>query len=300
MKQGANTLGWQMRKFVTQIRKEGPKLAFTNARRYISQFWTHVPHDLRHYYTKSTHRVLNEEWDNLIILDSARFDIFREINFIDGKLSKKISAGTWSRPFLRRNFGGQNLQDTVYIGANPYMKQIDYSGFHAVHLIFGNEGFDSHAVHPEVVFTEVENLINNYQDKRIIVHFMQPHTPHFTQVARSLDIGVFEAFKQGLISKAELQKSYKQNLMLGLYYAAQLIQLMRGSVVITGDHGENLGELVDGQVKLGHANYNELCWSVPWLHVNYNTQSKQVADSLNKIRTQEGNVESQLKMLGYK
>jgi hypothetical protein len=300
MRQGANKPGWQLRKFFRQIKSDGWQLAVNNAVRYIGQFKTHVPHDVWHYYTKDVHSVLEEEWDNLIILDSARFDIFEECNFIQGNLEKKQSAGTWSRPFLRRNFGGQNLQETVYIGANPYMKQVDFSGFHGVHLIYGDEGFDSHAVHPKKLFTEVIDLLPHYSDKRIIIHFMQPHTPHFSQIAESLEVGVFEAFTKGLVSKEELKISYKQNLNLVMYYAASLLLYLDGTTVITADHGENLGEKFGGTAKLGHANYNEFCWSVPWLRVQNKTRLKKIRKSNEKIREQSGDLDSQLKMLGYK
>jgi hypothetical protein len=271
-----------------------------NAVTYVNKTWTRLPYDTLHYHTKNPHNVLSESWDNLLILDSARYDVFKSCNFISGNLDKKVSAGTWSRPFLRRNFGGENLSDTVYIGANPYMKQVDFSGFHAVHLIFAEEGFDSLAVHPEKLFFEVVNRLDRYRDKKIIVHFMQPHAPHFSQIAENLDMGVFNAFRQGIISKDDLVKSYTQNLSKALYYAGELVLLLDGKTVITADHGENLGEVIGGEQYTGHGNYNSYCWNVPWLQVNKEREAKKIKESSEKIRDQSGNIETQLELLGYK
>ena len=42
-------------------------------------------------------KVVNEDWDYLIVLDAARYDIFKKINWIKGNLEYKISLGSCTR-----------------------------------------------------------------------------------------------------------------------------------------------------------------------------------------------------------
>ena len=36
---------------------------------------------------------MKEDWDNLVILDACRYDMFKKLNTINGKLEYKISIG---------------------------------------------------------------------------------------------------------------------------------------------------------------------------------------------------------------
>ena len=52
---------------------------------------------LSFYYKRNdgTH-IMDEDWDNLIILDACRYDLFEEVNTIDGTLESRISLGSAS------------------------------------------------------------------------------------------------------------------------------------------------------------------------------------------------------------
>src|SRR6056297_529711 len=50
-------------------------------------------------------RVMDEDWDNLIILDACRYDMFAEQVDLDGELESRISLGSTSEEFLEQNFG---------------------------------------------------------------------------------------------------------------------------------------------------------------------------------------------------
>jgi hypothetical protein len=55
-------------------------------------------------YTHKGSSVTEEEWDNLIILDGCRYDLFESVNSISGDLESRTSAGTESAQFLRKNY----------------------------------------------------------------------------------------------------------------------------------------------------------------------------------------------------
>ena len=78
-------------------------------------------------------------FDNLIILDACRYDLFEaEIkNFnIKGKLEYRISRGSNTGYFLRENFEHKDLQpilkEIIYITANPlvnvYLSHVTIAG----------------------------------------------------------------------------------------------------------------------------------------------------------------------------
>ncbi len=54
--------------------------------------------------------IFSEPWDNLIILDACRYDVFEEVfkkRNMKGKLEYRISRGSWTVEFLLENFGDE-------------------------------------------------------------------------------------------------------------------------------------------------------------------------------------------------
>ncbi|MDL0143566.1 hypothetical protein PNP83_00890, partial [Halobacterium salinarum] len=51
-------------------------------------------------------KVVEKDWDNLIILDACRYDYFKNANstnIIEGELGKSVSRGSHSREFMEKN-----------------------------------------------------------------------------------------------------------------------------------------------------------------------------------------------------
>lgn len=98
-------------------------------------------------------RVMNEDWDNLILLDACRYDMFADRINLDGELQSRISLGSTSEEFLERNFGDGTFHDTVYINTNPYLPRLglDDGTFHAVIDLLEEWDPESQTVHPETV-----------------------------------------------------------------------------------------------------------------------------------------------------
>jgi len=127
--------------------------------------------------------VMNEDWDNLILLDACRYDKFSNMNHLSGKLESRISKGSTSREFIEKNFCGRKLHDTVYITANPYIGYIEPDVFHATISLLDEWDSNAKTVKPESVRKRTIDSYNNYGDKRLIIHFMQPHQPYIGKKA---------------------------------------------------------------------------------------------------------------------
>lgn len=137
--------------------------------------------------------ILSEDWDNLLILDACRYDYFRALNFIDGRLEKRISRASETVEWIKKNFS-RECSDIVYVTANPRSQETDecLDNFHAVMDLSEkrwNEEFRT--VLPQAVVDGVKIAKIKYPDKRIIAHFIQPHHPFITNPELyELDLGI--------------------------------------------------------------------------------------------------------------
>ena len=51
--------------------------------------------------------VMDQDWDNLIILDACRYDYFKKQIEIEGELEPVTSKGAHSSEFIQKNFFGE-------------------------------------------------------------------------------------------------------------------------------------------------------------------------------------------------
>jgi hypothetical protein len=279
--------------------------------------------------------VMAQDWDYLLILDACRYDVFKEINWINGKLDAVISAGSHSEEFFEVNFAGRSFYDTVYVTANAFGARIGDGVFHDLIYTGGEIDEDfvgwhsvSERMEAETIYNKTLDAIEQYPNKRIISHFMQPHTPYFGDKAEkirervekdglivrsrqsekvekySLDdenvvVSLKEAAEKGYITHSEIKELYIKNLRIVLEYIESLVEKLDGKIVITADHGEFLGE----NGKLGHPKYtySEVVRKVPWLVIESDNRPEITdAGSSKRADVSEKNIESHLRDLGYK
>jgi hypothetical protein len=203
--------------------------------------------------------VMAADWDNLILLDAARFDYFRELNAIDGTLRKEVSRGKKSWEFIERNFLDRELHDTVYVTANPFSTDIPEGTFFSVDHLHARAWDDRiGTVQPDAVVEAAIDAHEAYPDKRLVVHFMQPHRPYLGETAEMLrerldlqgygkhdeGIQIWGAVKQRDVSIREIRQAYTESLEIVLESTEELINQLSGRSVVTSDHGEMLGERV--------------------------------------------------------
>lgn len=201
------------------------------------------------------------EWDNLLILDACRHDIYEEVF---GDCDYRISVGGASKEFIRKTFSDQEeFQDTVYITANPHFypsKFRELTGsepkeiFHAVYNVYDTDWDDeTGTVLPEPVVRDAISASNLFEEKRLIVHFMQPHTPFLDSDidGSALDWNddleksgeeIYSLARMNKIDDRKVKKDFRRNLEILEEHIEELRDNLDGKTVVTADHGELLGE----------------------------------------------------------
>ncbi|MFC6733703.1 hypothetical protein [Haladaptatus sp. GCM10025893] len=122
-----------------------------------------------------------EDWDNCIILDACRYDMLAAATHSLGPVDSRRSRGSGTKQFLRANLHGKQLLDTVYVTANPQLckhrEEISVA-FYAEDDVW-RDGWDtSHkTVTPEILTERALAAADRYPEKRLLVHYMQPHYP---------------------------------------------------------------------------------------------------------------------------
>jgi hypothetical protein len=214
--------------------------------------------------------VYDETWDNLIILDACRYDSFKEMNVIDGRLESRISRGSSSVEFLLENFTRHpkysSFRDVVYVAANPFVSSLVPDRFYKIYPVWDYGWNDNlNTVTPSTVATEANTARERYPDKRLIIHFMQPHFPALIsklkgdtglrglREAVQTNVNLLKPWKHldwtpelllemGKLDKKDVWAAYKENLKMVLACVASLIKELPGRTVVTSDHGDLFGE----------------------------------------------------------
>jgi len=218
----------------------------------------------RRFYDKTGVQVMDEDWDVLLLLDGCRYDMFAERVDLPGRLERRTSAASQSWEFMTEHFVGRTLHDTVYVSANPYTSRLDDDVFHAVVELF-DEGWDEthETVMPETVVEATLAADERFPDKRLLVHFMQPHIPFIGERGRALqhtglahqDLDVTDGdgetrypvwgnLRYGFtdLGRAAVWDAYCENLDVVVPYVRDLLARVPGKTVVTSDHGNLVGE----------------------------------------------------------
>lgn len=266
--------------------------------------------------------VMEKDWDNLILLDACRYDVFKHNSTLEGELTRVVSRGNASWQFIEENFAGKQYHDTIYVTANPFVHtKLSEDTFYAVKTVVDDWDEDTGTVLPEDVTRTAIETANEYPTKRLIVHYMQPHAPHLGEIAQNIDIQIagwdkymgqeqkakinegitiWRLFKRGVLTRDQLRKSYIQNLHTVEDKLADLLKQLSGKTVITSDHGENLGESYAGFTQLGHRKDTKECRFVPWLELEYDRRKEIVEEEPVGNQSPEGEyVNEKLRELGY-
>jgi hypothetical protein len=258
---------------------------------------------------------MEHDWDNLLILDACRYDLFEEVFPHEGELDSVISRGSDTPEFLESNFVGRSFHDTVYVSANPQTERIGIGEcFHAyVRLWESDWDEDSHTVLPEVVADRALEAAEQYPDKRLIVHFVQPHYPFLGETGQNIahrtisgggiiedDRGhesVWRRLEAGEIEEDTVRNAYRENLEIAIPAVQRLAESLAGKTVITSDHGNAFGRFGI----YGHPGrcYLECLTRVPWLELDAETR-KEVTSEPPQDRVEPGSdVTERLEDLGY-
>lgn len=271
-------------------------------------------------YNKNGINVLERDWDNLVLLDSCRTDLFCHKNpFAGGSYSTVLSRGSDTVEFLRGNLDGNHYLDTVYVTASPQLYRlsggqhglnIDTEFHDRIEVWKDNWAEDVKTVKPGPLTDAALEAAAEYPDKRLLVHYMQPHAPFLGPTAQEhfdRDSLSFDWRKYRDVADELLWKAYEETLETALPHAERLVGGLRGKTVLSSDHGQLMGERgFPVPIKLwGHPrhHYIEELVRVPWYVPEYEQRKTVRAEEMDGCQGAEVDsdvVRSRLKNLGYR
>lgn len=295
-----------------------------NIRRSVARIYQNIVFRLTH---GKPFDIMAEEWDSLIILDACRDDFYREQTPFSEPVETRLSRGSETPEFFENNFDGTQYHDTVYISPNPYIPTLEDNTFHAVVPLLDEWDDEWGTVHPKAVSEAARKARAEYPEKRLIIHYMQPHAPHTGSTARELrettplqgwdryhvvdgqseindGVSIWTLAKRGDITLETLRQSYRETLDIVLEDVADLVTGLDGRTVVTADHGEMLGERL---IPFGPREYahtygllTEQLRCVPWQVVSDADRREVSSDpprERQEMTTEE--TERRLRALGY-
>lgn len=236
--------------------------------------------------------VMDEAWDNLIVLDACRADVFEEVAPMDrfDEYRNVVSLGSHSSEWTRKNFSGKEFGDTVYVSANPHTSKEAGDSFHRIVKMWEQE-FDEaeNTVLAESMVSATKVAHEEYPDKRLIAHFMQPHGP-FVGSDIELPDGDHDAY----------WRAYRENLEYALEHALELASDLPGTTVITADHGHvEVGRVLGALGLDSHKpglRYPGLV-EVPWAVIEGEKRETTEGETAG---SDSDTVDERLRQLGYK
>lgn len=255
--------------------------------------------------------VFEADWDNMIVLDACRYDEFADRADLPGDLQARESLASMTHEWIRANFTGRTLYDTVYVSANGrFAHQRDDVGS-AVHEFVGlwddtHRYGDDDVAPPEMVTEHAVEAADAYPNKRLLVHYLQPHQPYVGPSGEHFEreASLHEMMRSDAVDEGLLRRAYRENLDLVLAEVETLLETLSGKTVVTADHGELLGEreFPIPIRRYGHPEgiYTEPLVKVPWHVVEDGERRTIVAEEPDATeRYDESAIEDHLESLGY-
>ncbi len=259
-------------------------------------------------------RPYEHDWDMLIVLDACRWDLWQEyapahaVAPMFQSEEAVYSCGSSSDEWLLKTFGqadDETVAETVYVTANAYTHLLDLDRFHLVEEVWKYaRDPESGSVFPEAVTNEAIRAYRENPQKRHVVHYLQPHAPFLhclDRYASGVDNqAIWEGVKTGKFDRQQVFRDYGQNLQTVLNHVETLIQNIDGTVAVTADHGNFIGEWG----LYGHPSWVPLptVKRVPWAVAegkstdDYELKQK---DEITTVETEEPSIKEHLRQLGY-
>lgn len=205
--------------------------------------------------------IFSREWDVCVILDACRRDellrVSDEYSWL-GEIGsfESLESCTWHwLPSTIQNSPPDLLSDTAYVTANPFSERFCDGEFAYLDEVWKYGWDGNHGTVPPRPVTDRAISAGREEDfDRLLVHYIQPHTPF-------IELDAFEGSKQNFsleydslpdewdqVTRGELDsqtaiRGYRQNLELVLDDVSLLLNnLDAEDVVVTADHGESFGE----------------------------------------------------------
>lgn len=259
--------------------------------------------------------VFTEDWDVMLLLDACRADMFDRIADLHGRQETRESRGASTIEWLRGNVRGRDLTDTVYVTANPQLawnrEQIAPRFHKEINLWDEEWNHDHNTVLPEDVTDRAVETAEAYPDKRILVHYMQPHFPFLADnLPEELEgLELEDMFWNGMIegeydiSREDVWRLYESALKRALPHVERAREEIKGKTVVTADHGNLVGDrsFPVPTREWGHPQgiYIRNLVSVPWLVQEGVRREVRGDGGEGNNRIEEEKIKNRLQALGY-
>lgn len=193
--------------------------------------------------------VMEEDWDTLVLLDACRYDTMREVRpegWPEVKPATSKAGNTYD--FYRANFDDGPYLDTVVVSANPRTDQLRSDSFHRIINLWDSRWNDEFGtVMPDVMAEETVKAHEQYPDKRIISHWMQPHYPFIGADGELADYpadkeSIWHDLHRGTVDPESAYDAYRKTLVDTLPHLETVLDQVTGKVVVSSDHGNAFGE----------------------------------------------------------
>lgn len=274
---------------------------------------------------------MERDWDNLLILDACRADLFEDTVDIGqfDEYERVNSLGCSSPEWMRKTFEDGVYPDTVYVTANPWISKIAPDSFHDVVNLWVEEGELSDrqirnadgaikgvgvsggvTIHPDTLSDAARRIHREHPNKRLIVHYFQPHAPIVGNPDGSRKLETHDGLhpgddlKEGNVTREEVWDGYVDNLLYAFHYADELADDLGGRSVFTADHGELFGEFLWPFPLRGYAHPDGVrhprLTEVPWAVKEVGERRDIVEGDVTHHETDEEVIDDRLRDLGYK
>ena len=136
--------------------------------------------------------LLEAKWDILIILDACKVEVFEEVYKKslkkEGELKKAKTFSKGTEDWMESNIRGKDCSNIIYVDPIVmFNKWLPDSNFFKVDEVW-KYGWDYNygTILPEQMTKSALKQIEDHPDKRIIVHYHQPHPPFLDPAFRKI------------------------------------------------------------------------------------------------------------------
>lgn len=290
--------------------------------RHRTNYYVNSPFQTKIYPRKKGISIPDADWDTLIILDACRADTFESVANMSrfDSYDRVLSRGSATNEWLQENFT-ETFDDIVYIAGTGQTSKHTPNNFVALEEPWRDGG--RHYTEPHQITQAALEAHKKYPNKRVIVHYLQPHTPFIESqefwyslppdVVEEADCkpkdyedieSIWEALGEGAVNVGSVKEAYRQNLALVLEEAHDLASSISGRCVISSDHGNAFGERsFPIPVKVfGHPPGIRIpaLTSVPWAVLDGERRKITKKQETSTSRANQREIEEQLDALGYK
>lgn len=163
------------------------------ARKVIARnhFWPAFNNLSRTVFARSDPLIPERDWDNLLLLDACRFDLFQQCSTLPGELENYYSVASNTAEYIRKTYQNERYPSIVCVTSTPkYYKPNVEDSFHDIIHVWKDDWSEKYGtVLPEVMNERILEVTEKYPHKRILAHYIPPHQPFIGETGQKIPHG---------------------------------------------------------------------------------------------------------------